>query len=53
METEFFGGLDADSYADPESLVRLMSYFEKDKMTWNEDFTAEKAVNVGEKIGQF
>ena len=31
METEFFGGLDADSYADPESLVRLMSYFEKDE----------------------
>ena len=30
METEFFGGLDADSYADPESLVRIMSYFEKD-----------------------
>ncbi len=29
METEFFGGLDADSYADPESLVRIMSYFEK------------------------
>lgn len=31
METEFFGGLDADSFADPESLVRIMSYFEKDK----------------------
>src|SRR3989338_3792457 len=30
METEFFGGLDADSFADPESLVRIMSYFEKD-----------------------
>jgi cellulose synthase/poly-beta-1,6-N-acetylglucosamine synthase-like glycosyltransferase len=30
LETEFFGGLDADSFADPESLVRLMSYFEKD-----------------------
>ncbi len=30
MKTEFFGGLDADSYADPESLVRIMSYFEKD-----------------------
>jgi len=28
-ETDFFGGLDADSFADPESLVRLMSYFEK------------------------
>ncbi|MDO8659495.1 MAG: glycosyltransferase family 2 protein [Candidatus Parcubacteria bacterium] len=28
-ETEFFGGLDADSYADPESLMRIMSYFEK------------------------
>lgn len=31
METEFFGGLDADSYADPESLIRIMSYFEKDE----------------------
>jgi len=30
-ETEFFGGLDADSVADPEALVRIMSYFEKDK----------------------
>lgn len=30
METDFFGGLDADSYVDPESLTRLMSYFEKD-----------------------
>ncbi len=29
-ETDFFGCLDADSYAEPESLVRLMSYFEKD-----------------------
>ncbi len=29
-ETDFFGGLDADSYADPNSLVRIMSYFEKD-----------------------
>ena len=29
IETDFFGGLDADSLADPESLVRLMSYFEK------------------------
>ncbi len=28
MDTEFFGGLDADSYADPESLIRIMSYFE-------------------------
>ncbi len=30
MTTEFFGALDADSFADPESLVRIMSYFEKD-----------------------
>ena len=30
MTTEFFGCLDADSFADPESLVRIMSYFEKD-----------------------
>lgn len=29
-ETEFFGGLDADSFSDSESLVRIMSYFEKD-----------------------
>lgn len=31
MTTEYFGGLDADSFADPESLVRIMSYFEKDE----------------------
>lgn len=30
MSTQFFGGLDADSYADPDSLVRIMSSFEKD-----------------------
>ncbi|MBI2630626.1 glycosyltransferase family 2 protein [Candidatus Nomurabacteria bacterium] len=30
LETDFFGCLDADSVADPESLVRIMSYFEKD-----------------------
>lgn len=30
-ETDFFGCLDADSFVDPESLVRIMSYFEKDK----------------------
>ncbi len=29
-DTEFFGCLDADSFADRESLVRIMSYFEKD-----------------------
>ena len=29
-ETDFFGGLDADSFAEPESLIRIMSYFEKD-----------------------
>ena len=29
-DTEFFGCLDADSYADPESLVRIMGTFEKD-----------------------
>ncbi len=29
-ETDFFGCLDADSFADRESLVRIMSYFEKD-----------------------
>ncbi|MCE9549193.1 glycosyltransferase [Candidatus Nomurabacteria bacterium] len=30
VETEFLACLDADSYTDRESLVRLMSYFEKD-----------------------
>ena len=30
VETDFLGCLDADSIADPESLVRIMSYFEKD-----------------------
>lgn len=30
VQTEFLGCLDADSTADSESLVRLMSYFEKD-----------------------
>lgn len=30
LETDFIGCLDADSVADPESLVRIMSYFEKD-----------------------
>ncbi|MBI3306120.1 glycosyltransferase family 2 protein [Candidatus Nomurabacteria bacterium] len=30
-ETDFFGGLDADSTIHPESLARIMSYFEKDK----------------------
>ena len=30
METDFFGCLDADSFVDSESLIRIMSYFEKD-----------------------
>lgn len=30
LETDFFGGLDADSLVDSESLIRIMSYFEKD-----------------------
>ena len=30
VETDYLGCLDADSTADPESLVRIMSYFEKD-----------------------
>src|SRR3989344_5464142 len=30
-KSEFFGCLDADSIVDPEALVRIMSYFEKDK----------------------
>lgn len=29
-DTEFFGCLDADSYADPDSLARIMSYFATD-----------------------
>ena len=33
LETEFVGCLDADSFADTESLVRIMSYFEKDGNT--------------------
>jgi cellulose synthase/poly-beta-1,6-N-acetylglucosamine synthase-like glycosyltransferase len=30
VETEFLGCLDADSFVDPESLSRIMSYFQKD-----------------------
>ncbi|OGI75576.1 hypothetical protein A3C67_00605 [Candidatus Nomurabacteria bacterium RIFCSPHIGHO2_02_FULL_42_19] len=30
LETDFFGGLDADSFVAPESLIRIMSYYEKD-----------------------
>ncbi len=30
VETDFLGCLDSDSIADPESLIRIMSYFEKD-----------------------
>jgi cellulose synthase/poly-beta-1,6-N-acetylglucosamine synthase-like glycosyltransferase len=30
VNTEYTGCLDADSYVDPESLVRIMSYFERD-----------------------
>ncbi|MEK7088693.1 MAG: glycosyltransferase [Patescibacteria group bacterium] len=30
VETDFLGCLDADSIADPESLARIMSYFERD-----------------------
>jgi cellulose synthase/poly-beta-1,6-N-acetylglucosamine synthase-like glycosyltransferase len=33
METDFFGGMDADSIAHPEALTRIMSYFEKDQST--------------------
>ncbi|MFA6585763.1 MAG: glycosyltransferase family 2 protein [Candidatus Paceibacterota bacterium] len=33
LDTEFIGCLDADSMADRESLVRIMSYFEKDQDT--------------------
>ncbi len=33
VETEFLGCLDADSMADTESLIRIMSYFEKDSKT--------------------
>lgn len=31
MDTEFFGCLDSDSYADKEALARIMSYFAKDE----------------------
>jgi cellulose synthase/poly-beta-1,6-N-acetylglucosamine synthase-like glycosyltransferase len=31
LDTDFFGCLDADSVADPEALVRIMSYFERDE----------------------
>ncbi|PIR68166.1 hypothetical protein COU49_02340 [Candidatus Nomurabacteria bacterium CG10_big_fil_rev_8_21_14_0_10_35_16] len=31
VETEFVGCLDADSFAHPEALVRIMSYFENDE----------------------
>jgi len=31
LETDFFGCLDADSIVDPEALIRIMSYFEKDE----------------------
>jgi cellulose synthase/poly-beta-1,6-N-acetylglucosamine synthase-like glycosyltransferase len=31
LETDFFGGLDADSIAHPDALARIMSYFENDK----------------------
>lgn len=30
-ETDFFGALDADTIADPESLIRIISYFAGDK----------------------
>ncbi len=30
-KTDYVGCLDADSFADPDSLTRIMSYFEKDK----------------------
>ena len=33
LETDFLGCLDADSVADKESLVRIMSYFERDADT--------------------
>ena len=33
LETDFFGCLDADSFVDSESLIRIMSYFEKDSDT--------------------
>jgi cellulose synthase/poly-beta-1,6-N-acetylglucosamine synthase-like glycosyltransferase len=32
-ETDFFGCLDADSFVDPDALVRIMSYFEEDSET--------------------
>ncbi|HEV7702021.1 MAG TPA: glycosyltransferase [Candidatus Paceibacterota bacterium] len=48
MDTEFFGALDADSYADPESLVRIMSSFDKnpDVMAVVPSVTVHNAKNI-------
>ena len=48
LETEFLGCLDADSMADPESLVRIMSYFEKDPsiMAVAPSIIANKSKNI-------
>lgn len=48
IQTDFLGCLDADSMADPESLVRIMSYFEKDSsiMAVSPSIIANKSKNI-------
>lgn len=48
VDTDFLGCLDADSAADPESLVRIMSYFEKDPnvMAVSPSIIANKSKNI-------
>ena len=48
LQTKFLGCLDADSTADPESLVRIMSYFEKDSsiMAVAPSIIANKSKNI-------
>jgi len=48
IQTDFLGCLDADSVADPESLVRIMSYFEKDPsiMAVSPSIIANKSKNI-------
>jgi len=48
VQTDFLGCLDADSVADPESLVRIMSYFEKDSsiMAVSPSIIADNSKNI-------
>ncbi len=50
-DTEFLGCLDADSEADPESLLRLMSYFEKNPnlMAVTPSIVVKRAQNAVER----